>query len=80
MLEVGNGLPLSTVEIQFDLMDQDIPTPSVLDRFPGIPESLIRVLDVIDRGGERCAPKAIVQQLVAQLPPPDMPPRNPSYI
>ncbi len=48
-IEVGDGFPLSPVEITLDLVDQNRPTPAVMDGGPSVPHTLATVGNLVEQ-------------------------------
>jgi hypothetical protein len=39
-VEIGDRFPLSAVQVAFDVVDEDVATPAVLDGLPDVPFTL----------------------------------------
>lgn len=47
--EVGEGAPLASIEVGLDLVNEDVAAPAVLNRLAGVPNTLLRIGELVEQ-------------------------------
>src|SRR3712207_1276621 len=66
-LEVGDGFALAMIQTAFNLVDQDVAAPAMLDGLTGVPKTLGRILHGLDQANI-VAPRQSCNNLLHDLP------------